>query len=233
MRSFTILSLVAVCCGVLLSGCESPATVSQVKKADGDVVKSKAITANCIVTFYKTDGSRYLSEQEHLISPPPGGIAISAEEPGGKISCKFNGGFSRSGNVKIKDMPISLCDRSLAKAIWASVTAGCGYLGEKSGRKGERVNLEGQVYEPITMSAKSQGGEIILYKSLSDDAIEVVQVVDLEKEKVLTAKSYNYFWFEELGRRFPMKIDVFSSDKKDSEQKQIMEISYQLPIGMN
>jgi hypothetical protein len=232
MRRFLILSLLVVCsAGMFLCGCENGvrSKVKEVVKPS----KGKALTASCIVTFYKSDGSRYLSEQKHLMNPSSGVIEITSEEPGGKVSCRLDGGFVKSGQAKVKDLPISMCDRNLAQVIWASVAGGCGFLSEKSGKKGDEVKMEGRWYEPITAAAKSQWAETILYKNVSDGAIEMVQVVDSENGKVLTARSYNYFWFEDLGRRFPMKIDVFSSDKVEGDQKQILEISYQLPIGWN
>lgn len=231
MKRFLILSLLVVCsAGMFLCGCESGGVTSEAVRKDVRVGTGKTISASCIVTFYKSDGSRYLSEQQHLINPSAGGIEITAEEPGGMISCRFDGGFAKSGDAKVKGLAVSMCDRNLAQVIWASVSAGCGFL---SGEKGDEVNIEGRWYEPITPADKSQWAKTTLYKNVSDEAVEMVQVVDAEKGKVLTARSYNYFWFEELGRRFPMKIDVFSSDKEGGAQKQVLEISYQLPIGWN
>lgn len=232
MRRFSILSMLYVSVFVLaLFGCKN-GVKSRVKEG----VKSsngQAIAASCIVTFYKSDGSRYISEQKHLINPSAGVIEITAEEPGGQVSCILDGGFVKSGQARVKDLPISMCDRNLAQVIWASVAGGCGFLSEKSGKKGDELKMEGRWYEPITMTAKSQWAQTIIYRNVSDGAIEMVQVADSEHGKVLTAKSYNYFWFEELGGRFPMKIDVFSSAKAEGAQKQILEISYQLPISRN
>jgi hypothetical protein len=234
MRLFLILSLLVVCsAGMFLCGCESGGVTSEAIRKDVKVSTGKAISASCIVTFYKSDGSRYISEQKHLINPSAGVIEITSEEPGGQVSCILDGGFVKSGQARVKGLPISLCDRNLAQVIWASVTAGCGLLSEERGKKAEEVKMEGRRYERITMTAKSQWAQTILYKNVSDGAIEMVQVADSEHGKVLTAKSYNYFWFEELGGRFPMKIDVFSSAKVEGAQKQILEISYLLPISRN
>jgi hypothetical protein len=233
MRRSSILSLLFVSVfGLVLLGCEGVGTKKTVTQ-EVKVSKGKVISAGCIVKFYKTDGSRYLSEQKHLINPSGGAIEISAQEPGGDVSCKLDGGFTTSGEAKVKGLAIPMCDRNLAQAIWASVAGGCGFVDEKSGETGEKVKMDGRLYEPITLKEKSQWTKTLLYKNLSDGSIETVQVVDSENGQVLTAKSYNYFWFEELGRRFPMKIDVFSSKTTVGSQEQVLEISYLLPIGWN
>lgn len=231
MRQFLILSLLVLfSAGMFLCGCDSQSATNKSVRKNVKVGKGKTISARCIATYYKSDGSRYLSEQRHLINPSSGGIEIIAEEPGGKVSCRLDGGFTKTGDTKVKNLAVSMCDRNLAQAILASVSAGCGFL---SGEKGDHVNIDGRWYEPITPTRKSQWAGTTLYKNISDDAVEMVQVTDTETGKVFTARSYNYFWFEEFGRRFPMKIDVFSSHKEGSEPKQILEISYQLPIGWN
>ena len=234
MKRFLILSLLIGCfVSSVLCGCESKR--ARVKESEPAVQPSsgKSISADCVVTFYKLDGSRYLSEQEHLINPSAGGgIVISADEPGGRITCRLDGGaLTQSGDAKAIDMPISICDRSLCRAIWASVSAGCGFLNEGSGEKSAAVKMDGQRFEPIKLKkSKALGGEIVLYMNPLDSTIKNVQVISSERDLVLTAKSYNYFWFEELGRNFPMKIDIFSSNKSGGDRKRVLEIAYLLPI---
>jgi hypothetical protein len=234
MKRSLILSLLIGCfVSSVLCGCESKR--ARVKESEPAVQPSsgKSISADCVVTFYKADGSRYLSEQHHLINPSGGGsIAISAQEPGGPITCRLDGGgFIQSGDVKATGMPIPICDRGLSQVIWASVAAGCDFIGEESGEKSASVKMDGQRLEQIKLKgSKSLGGEIVLYMNPLDLTIKNVQVISSEQDLVLTAKSYNYFWFEELGRHFPMKIDIFSSNKSGGDRKRILEIAYLLPV---
>jgi hypothetical protein len=54
--------------------------------------RGRSIVVDCVVTFYTTDGSVYLSEQQHSINPESQVIEISAREPGENFKWRLSGG---------------------------------------------------------------------------------------------------------------------------------------------
>ena len=124
-------------------------------------------------------------------------MVINASEPGSNLICKlYKGDFSKEvlGREQV-DLPISLCEKALMQSLWASVTAGCGFLDESAGTVSETIKIEGRWYEPMELAKKvSHSFQTTVYRNADSSRIDMVEVSDPESGIVLTAKSYNYLW---------------------------------------
>ena len=98
----------------------------------GAWTKTKQINFDGIVTFYKPDGSCYLTEQSYKVYPWLNSIEISATEPQGNFVWELSrASFSvLEGAGRVDALPIAVCDRYFAEAILDMVTAPVRFLDE-------------------------------------------------------------------------------------------------------
>ena len=213
---------------VTVAGCgEQNSSEGNVKTRIKDL---KSIEADCVVTFYAEDGSSYITEQHHSISPLSETIVISADEPGGRFVCKLTGGnFDlTTGADKLSKIAAPMSDRNTTQIILTSIRAGVGAIDEEQQQLlGEPLKIDGQWYQPIKLeSTKSISSEQILYRSSDTSIINIVQVTDIKGGGVFTGRGYNYQWFDEINTTLPMKIDVFNSENASSTRHKILRIEY-------
>ncbi|RKY10030.1 MAG: hypothetical protein DRP65_07145 [Planctomycetota bacterium] len=225
-----------------LSGCggfyidggdEGPAGVSGVEDEVG-----RSIVADCVVTFYKADGSIYLSEQKHTIYPQSQGLEISGTEPGGQFTWTLFGGDFRivEGTANVGELSGVMYDRKIAKLILTSIVAGSGMSAQLS-VSSELVKIQGRWYNvievaPGTTYAKTlksfevPWAKLTLYGDGSSGVIDRVVIEDLASGETLMAHSYNFRWLDGIGRTIPMKIDIFKMDTDQAEQQGFLSIAY-------
>jgi len=223
----TILTLTLAC------GCRSS---EKKPEKQPDVVapafscSEKAITARCIVTFYDTDGSRYISQQTHQICPETETIVISASEPQGQYAWKLAGdSFGPLGNsADPKKLDRQICDHLTAKTILTSILAGSGLITlQQDESQTQPIKIEGQWYTPSEpASQKPSRTKLKIYINTTTATVDRIHLEDTETSITLTAHSYNYRWLEGVAKNIPTKIDVFSTNNADTPDRQILEIKY-------
>ncbi len=232
MNKFAVLSftIVGLTC-LILAGCgEQNRHTDNSEKIyqSGNVTN---IRADCVITFYAADGSRYLSRQRHRILPRLKTILISANEPWGDFGWKLAGNkFSVVvGAKRTNDLPITICDRSLALVILTSIgAAGNGFSAEVTETTAEPVKIEGKWYQPIELKDEQiRWARRIGYRNVDSQVIDMVSIEDIDSERILVGRSYNYRWIEEIERSLPMKIDIFDSNRPVTLSQRIAQVSYQ------
>jgi len=201
---------------------------------------------NCtaVVTFYKHDGSYYLTEQVHTILPWAGSIEISADEPEGRFVWRMSKeGFDvAQGGAKAGQLPLTLCDRNMATLILDNMTGpiclfangGLIPLGV-----GKAVKLEGQWYYPIDgisfLTGTSDGASLgvggfvrrIYYQNKDSGLLDIVRLIDAESDVFLMSRGYNYRRVEGAGVMVPTKIEIFRTDSEGGRAQRICQIDYQ------
>ncbi len=204
----------------------SPA--EEVPKACGS---GESIAAQCVVSFYSSNGSKYISEQQHMICPVSETITILADEPQGSFIWELSGdsfgilkGTARSGSV-----PKAVINRAMAKIILTSLLAGGGFTLESEGLRLDPAKIDGQWYQPIEfrLGLPNSWAWLRLFQNMDSMKIDMVKLEDAEQRIVLIARSYNYRWIGEIGKSLPTKIDVFSTDNKGFPLQRLLQIDYQ------
>jgi hypothetical protein len=150
-----------------------------------------------VVTFYRDDGSFYLTEQRHELRPWLNSIKISASEPQGAFVWQWSkGGFRMlEGASRESSLPIRVCEPYFAKAVLDIVSAPA-RLAERSAASALRsgpVKLQGQWYWRI------KAGEV---------------------------RGYDYREVRTGGVRVPTKIEVFNAAADGSVKEQLAQIDY-------
>ncbi len=191
----------------------------------------ESIAAQCVVSFYSGNGSKYISEQQHMICPVSETITILADEPQGRFIWELSGdsfgilkGTARSGSV-----PKAGINRAMAKIILTSLLAGGGFTLESEGLRLDPAKIDGQWYQPIELrlGLSNSWAWLRLFQNMDSMKIDMVKLEDAEQKIILIARSYNYRWIEEIGKNLPTKIDVFSTDNKGFPLQRLLQIDYQ------
>jgi hypothetical protein len=245
-KSGVLCWLVLVLSWATLSGCGRFYATSKDKgqigvTSAGDKVGTptgRSIVAGCVVTSYAADGSTYLSEQRHIIRPDLGIIEISALEPYGTFRWKLSGSdfVVVTGAGRLDDLPMVLCDRNIAKLILTSISAAFGIsaqlhaspeLTKAQGRYYSVIHIgPGATYPKALKTIEVPWANLTLYGDSNSGMVEMVTIQDVHAGLMLTAHSYNFLWFKEIGKSIPMKIDVFKTDETTTWRQRILQVNY-------
>jgi len=196
----------------------------------------RSIVADCIVTFYKADGSIYLSEQRHKIYPQSQGLEISGIEPGGQFTWILLGGDFRTveGTANVGELPGVMYDRKIAKLILTAIVAGSGMSAQLS-ESSELVKIQGRWYSVIQIGRGNSSkrlksfevpwANLMLYGDSSRGVIDRVVIEDITSDERLMAYSYNFRPLKEMDKSIPTKIDIFKVNKTQTRQKRLLSIT--------
>lgn len=232
--SLLIASIVVV--GLLLAGCSQ----TQRQTQDEPVSVKAAITTDCIVHYYKTNASAYMTRQRHGYNPSAGFFRAISTEPTGTVQCSLmKDDFDSSGPKQqtVSDLPATFWSKNLAVAVFYSFCGGGGLLETDLMHSAENIKIEGRWYTPLTPQWPS-GVMLTLLQSLDTKRVEMVQLEDEQEGLAWLINNYNLRYSKELSSRLPRMIDVFDIrngvaskelmirfDYKDIRNAQTQEIS--------
>jgi hypothetical protein len=203
--SLLIASIVAV--GLSLAGCSQ----SQQETQGEPMAVTATITTDCVVHYYKSNASDYMTQQQHGYGPSAGFFQAISIEPSGTIQCSLLKDDYDSSDLKqqtLSDLPATFWSKNLAVAVFYSFCAGGGLLETESMIPGENVKIEGQWYTPLKPQWPS-GITLTLLQSLDTKRIEMVQLEDEQEGLAWLVNNYNLRYSKELSERLPRMIDVF------------------------
>ncbi|MHC4293577.1 MAG: hypothetical protein ACYSTX_04715 [Planctomycetota bacterium] len=215
---------------------------------------TKEIEYDCVVTFYKPDGSFYLTEQHHCIKPWSRQIRISATEPYGKIVCEFDPVQFKvlEGSVSKKGLPQGLCERELAEAILEAIAGSVSFLDKnmmftrmdkpvkkvgswyyaiervEPGRLNQEDIKEGEAIEPVVY----YWSKVIYYQRTDSLLVDILNFASFDRQEYIGVRCYNYKGtvmrdtdsFERTGVFIPRKVEIFRTDSKGIFQEKIAGI---------
>lgn len=204
--SVSLLIVPIVVATLLFAGCSQ----SQQQTAEEPVSVRATITTDCIVHYYKTNASAYMTRQQHGYNPGKGFFEAVSTEPVGTVQCsllKDDYESSVSKKKTLSDLP-SFWSKNLAVAVFYSFCAGGGLLKTDSMQSADNVKIEGRWYTPLSPRWPS-GIKLTLLQSLDTKRIEMVRLEDAKEGLTWLVNNYNLRYSKELLNRFPRMIDVF------------------------
>lgn len=235
-NTVSLLIALIVVVGLLFAGCGQ----SQQKTQDEPVTVTASITTDCIVHYFKTNASAYITRQQHGYNPSAGYFHAVSEEPTGTVQCSLmEDDYQSSGQKKqtLSDLPAAFWSKNLAIAVFYSFSAGGELLETESMLSAENVKIEGQWYTPL----KPQwpiGVKVTLLQSPGTKRVEKVLLEDEQEGLSWLIENYNLRYSKEISKRLPRTIDVFDIrngvaskelmirfDYKDIQKVQTQEIS--------
>ncbi len=203
-------------------------------------IETVKMELDCLVTFYKPDGSFYVTEQKHRIYPWSNSIAISADEPKGKFSCFLSrakiatGQFERHGAA----LPLEyLSERDFAEGVLELMTAPARLLDTQAvfSKGPQPVRLDGQWYDPVERTTTS--GETpmatVFYQNRQNSLVDIIRYSDASANKFFTVRGYAYKKIKTCppgngGVSVPRKIDIFRTDAGGIQQQLLATIDYKI-----
>lgn len=184
----------------------------------------KELSFRGVVTFYRDDGSFYLTEQQHEIRPWLNSIEVSATEPQGTFVWQLSKGvFSTLEGAGREDrLPIKVCEPCFARAILDIVTvpARLAELGGASARRSGPVKLEGQWHYRIAAA------ESIWYQRTDSSLVDAIWYFDSGAGRSVAVRGYDYQQVKKGGVFVPSKIEVFNAAADGSLKERLVQVDY-------
>ena len=205
-------------------------------------IKAKRLEFDCVVTFYKPDGSFHLTEHHYEIYPWSNSIRISAQEPQGKFVWLLSpDGFSALERAKqVNDLLIAVENRHFSEAILDITTAPVRLLDESANftKRSKPVKMEGLWYYPIertTPAGNKQGdvkphwSKVVFYQNRDSSLVDMlwfVAVAPANNKQGLLVRGYDYREVEKRGVCVPAKIEIFKTDAQGVSPKQLVKMDF-------
>lgn len=212
---------------------QKPAYITEAIETTGGLDawnRTKKVEFDCIVTFYQPDGSFYLTKQHHEISPWLNSIRVSAQEPQGKFVWELSrNGFSIiEGTRQENFLPVGLGAEDFTKAILDITTTPIRLMDNKDGlTKGTSpVKVEGRWYYPIGHAESDNQPDIIFYQNRDSALIDLIWFVSAKRGTSLAVRGYNYQEIRKSSVFFPVKIEIFMTDRQGVIQNRLATIDY-------
>lgn len=221
-RTF-LMCLAAVMCTLLISCTESTQTELIQEEDAGQVIK-----ADCITHYYKSNGSAYITRQQHQFNSAQSFFRSTSSEPIGNVECILSEGlFTISGNTSesLPDLPHEQWNEQLATSVYYSFCAGAGLLDLSSMKPEEKVKIEGRWYQPLVPNRPGKI-KVTLFKSLDTEVVELVRSENSAEEFMWLLRSYNYRYSKELENKIPRTIDVFDISQGVASKALMIRFDY-------
>jgi hypothetical protein len=202
----------------------------------GAWMETTKLQFDCVVTFYRPDGSYYLTEQQYEVRPWLNSIQISADEPQAAFIWKFSRGQFNvlRGAGQIDALPEAVPSRCFAEVILNIITAPARFLDDsvEFSQKPKPVKIQGKWYYPIERQSKgffASVSEAVFYQDRDSSLVDMIRLVCLNtgaarERTILYVRGYDYKEVEKTGPIVPMRIEIFETDARDRTQKRLVKI---------
>lgn len=204
-------------------------------------IKAGKLKFDCVVTFYQQDGSFYLTEQHHEVYPRPNSILVSAREPKGRFVWQLLAdSFNQLEGPKRIEAPFKVCDRDFAEAILKIITAPVRFFDGSAvfTRIPTPIKMGGLWHYPIEQAtavrSKQEGVEpvepywskVVLYQNKDSSLVDMLWFADVDEQKFLAVRGYDYKEVEKGSVWVPTKIELFRTDIRGTLLERVVKIDY-------
>ena len=252
-----------VCVAFLVSGCNSQRDYSkltvvkpgfggkfismgnaakavQATGGTGAWLKAKDITFNCVGSFYKPDGSVYLTEFSFQFYPWSNAIRLSGKEPKNGFVVQLQDdvftvleGCAQQGNAEMM-----VCQSSFAKSLLDISTAPLLLCDVDAGltQNNSAIRKHGLWYHrfergPMPVATEDEEGQIqpvwskeVFYQNKATSLVDMLWLADVNGVEFLEVRGYDYVPIEGAGTQVASKIEIFKTDEGGIYQNRLAKI---------
>lgn len=193
-------------------------------------LKTKKLQADGVVTFYKPDGSFYLTGQHYEIYPWSNSIRISATEPQGSFVWELSRGGLEGGQSSYTGVgfPVELCSKSCyTELILDIITAPVRFLDKpvEFNRASGAIKTEGRWCHSIQRVNPDKTGiwsDAVFYQNTDSDLVDMIWFTDVG----LAVRCYDYRRAGPQGVLIPDRIEIFRTDARGLLQQRLVKIDF-------
>jgi len=219
-------------------------------------MKTKKLELDCIVTFFETGDSLYLTEHHFEVYPWLNSIKISAQEPLSRFVWQLSGEqFSLlEGDNQLDVVPRVLSYRDYAEAVLNLVTAPVRFLDEPVVfiKEPGPVKVEGLWYHPIARiypvppsgvpqasspnskqedikTVQPNFSKVVFFQNRDSSLVDMIWFADIDQKKFLAVRGYDNKpanGGEKSGVLVPTKIEIFTTDARLAKAKRLVKIDF-------
>lgn len=184
-----------------------------------------------VVTFYRPDGSFYLTEHYYEIYPWSNAIRVSADEPRGKFVWQLSAEGLRilqAGGRGLYDPGYEM--QSVLRAVLDMTTAPVRLLDSVGLVKApEPVKVEGLWHNSIERAGSEvepRLPEAVFYQDIDSGLVDMIWFADAAGQKSLAVRGYDYRKAGKQQVLVPAKIEVFRTDARGLLQQRLVKIDF-------
>ena len=199
-------------------------------------LNTERLELDAIVTFNKSDGSRYLTKHYYEIYPWAGSIRVFAMEPEGKVVWQLlNGEFeSFKKQSQPRPLPVDITENTFAEAILSITTTPVMFLDEHGWfvQMPGILKVEGLWYYKIERAAiyKPIRSKAVFYQNKTTSLIDMLwlpQPADQTSSEGIMIRGYNYRETANSNVLIPVRIEIFKTNKYGALLKKLVTIDFQ------
>jgi hypothetical protein len=184
-----------------------------------------------VVTFYRPDGSFYLTEHYYEIYPWSNAIRVSAYEPQGKFVWQLSAeGFKilQAGKAGVYEPGCEM--QSLLRAVLDMTTAPVRLLDSAGlAKAAEPVKVEGLWHNSIERGRSDVEPplhKVVFYQAIDSGLVDMIWFANLAGQKSLAVRGYDYGQAEGQQVLIPAKIEIFETDARGVLQRRLLKIDF-------
>ena len=216
-----------------------PAYVVKAIEAVGGMnawIRTKKIQLESVVTFYQSDGSFHLTEQNYIVYPWSNSIQISAREPEGTYLWQLSRGkFEVLQKEGQRDaLPVGISSNHFAELILSIMTIPARLYDEAAefSRENSGLKIQGQWYFPISRLKSPTISEIqttalsnaVFFQDRDNFLIDMLLFDFAGEGSNLAVRGYDYMKVGKGGILVPARIEIFRADTRGNLQQRLVKI---------
>jgi len=208
---------------------------AQAIRAGGGIAPWKQIDKldlDCVVTFYRADGSYYLTAHRHEIHPWKASIRMHGQEPQGQFLVEFSRQTHGAPKHTGSSYPVALCSEPyFGELVLDLVTAPVRLLdrGVKLSRSPAMVKKASEWYYLVNRVGSAGGlwSNAVFHQRADSQLIESVTFTEAGGGG-LVARGYDYDRLSGGNVLIPRKVEIYRADAQGVLTRLLVEMDYNL-----
>ncbi len=194
----------------------------------------KQLDFDCLVTYYQSNGSFYLTEQRYDIYPWSNSIQISGEEPQGRYIWQLSQGQFHilEDNDQIRNSIVSNSNSCFAEAVLNILTIPARLLDNSFDftRGNAPISVHGKLYYPVTRQSRNVSensvdeSNAIFYQDANNYLVDIIWLDCQNTDNFILVRGYDYIKIKYSDIFIPSRIEISETNAQGMSQNKLVKI---------